>query len=300
MLSFITGKHHACDDTANTTQLCLPLATPQSSLPGECPVVPRRTGTLEEEIDILERLFLDLVDSTADGFADANISLSRLKRCLTQLPVSTRVRHIKFLAGNLVNILKAENMEEVFAILGLYWDFMNCGLLVEMIRRFEARVPDVKKELEKYLCRLKMFRCQTKVKEFIDNWVHTLPPYFGKLTMELDEVWMDRTLQELEEFVKEVCRKHALEPYAVLLKKAESGSVALTSAVQSSFPTRSLCVQISEMFLQKHGVLKMTFKKKCVYNIHQLILVSEKLVMLYIVLVDRCMYLHREGQTGAF
>ena len=171
MLSCITGMHHSCDDAANTTQLCLPLATPQSSLPGECLVVPRRTGTLEEEIDTLERLFLDLVDSTADGFTDAKINLIRLQRCLTQLPVSTRVRHIKFLAGNLVKILKAENMEEVFAILGLYWDFMNCGLLVEMIHRFEARVPDVKKELEKYLCRLKMFRCQTKVKEFIDNWV---------------------------------------------------------------------------------------------------------------------------------
>ena len=253
------------------------MATPQSSLPGECPVVPRHTGTLEEEINNLERLFLDLVDSTADGFTDAKIDLSRLKRCLTQLPVSTRVRHIKFLAGNLVNILKAENLEEVFAILGLYWDFMNCGLLVEMIHKFEARVPDVKKELEKYLGRLKRFRCQTKVKELIDNWVYILPPYFEKLTIELDERWMDRTLEELEEFVKEVCRKHALEPYSVLLKKAESGSVALTFAVQSSFSTRILHVQISETFLHEHGVLSMTFKKKCVYNIHQVILVSDVL-----------------------
>ena len=259
--------------------MCLPLATPQSSLLGESTVVPRHIGSLEEEINILERLFRDLVDSTADGFTDAHISLSHLKRCLTQLPVSTRVRHIKFLAGNLVNILKAENMEEVFAILGLYWDFMNCGLLVEMIHRFETHVPDVKKELEKYLCRLKMFRCHTKVREFIGNWTHPLPPYFGKLTMELDEIWMDRTLEELEEFVKEVCRRHALEPYAVLLKKAESGSVALTSAVQSSFPTRSLCVQISEIFLYEHAVLSVTFKKTCVYNIHQLILVSDVLIV---------------------
>ena len=59
---------------------------------------------------------------------------------------------------------------------------------------------------------------------------------------------------------------------------------------------RSLCVQISDMFLQKHGVLKMTFKKKCVYNIRQLILVSEKRLMLYIVLVDRYVDLHSEGQ----
>ena len=254
--------------------MCLPLATLKSSLPGESTVVPRNTESLEEEINILERLFLHLVDSTADGFTDAHVSLSRLKRCLTQLPVSTRVRHIKFLAGNLVNILRAENLEEVFGILGLYWDFMNCGLLVEMIHRFEDHVPHVKKELEKYLGRLKVFRCHTKVKEFIGNWAKPLPPYFGKLTMELDEVWMDRTLEELEEFVKEVCRRHALEPYAVLLKKAESGSVALTSAVQSSFPTRSLCVQISEMFLYEYGVLSVTFKKKCVYNIQQLILVS--------------------------
>ena len=141
----------------------LPSATPRLSLPGEYPIVSRRTGTLEEEIDALERLFLDLVDTTADGFIDANFSLHCLKRCLTQLPVSVKVRHIKFLAGNLVNILKAENIEDICAIHGLYWDFINCGLLVEMIHRFEKGLPDVKQELEKYLCKLKLFRCQTKV-----------------------------------------------------------------------------------------------------------------------------------------
>jgi len=235
----IPGEQEACCDADVATQLCLPSATPRSSLPGESPIVPRHTGTLEEEIDALERHFLDLVNTTADSFIDANLSLPRLKRCLTQLPVSAKVRHIKFLAGNLVNILKAENIEEIFAILGLYWDFLNCGLLVEMIHRFEKSLPDVKHELEKYLHKLRLFRCQTKVKEFIDNWLHTLPPFFGNLTLELDEVWMDRTLEELEEFIKEVCRKHAFEPYSVLLKKAESGSVALTGAVQSSFPTRN-------------------------------------------------------------
>jgi len=171
------------------------------------------------------------------------------------------------LAGNLVNILKAENIEEIFAILGLYWDFLNCGLLVEMIHRFEKSLPDVKHELEKYLNKLRLFRCQTKVKDFIDNWLHTLPPFFGNLTLELDEVWMDRTLEELEEFIKEVCRKHAFEPYSVLLKKVESGSVALTCAVQSSFPTRKLSVQISQSFLIQRGVLRVTFRKTCVYRL---------------------------------
>jgi len=105
------------------------------------------------------------------------------------------------------------------------------------------------------------------VKEFIDNWLHTLPPFFGNLTLELDEVWMDRTLEELEEFIKEVCRKHAFEPYSVLLKKVESGSVALTCAVQSSFPTRKLSVQISQSFLIQRRVLRVTFRKTCVYRL---------------------------------
>ena len=267
----ILGEQEASCDADVATQLSLPSATPRSSLPGDSPVVPSRAGTLEEEIDALERLFLDLVDITADSFTAANLSLTRLKRCLTQLPVSAKVRHIKFLAGNLMNILKAENIEEIFAILGLYWDFMNCGLLVEMIHKFEKDLPRVKDELEKYLYKLRQFRCHTKVKEFINNWIHPLPPFFGNLTLELDEVWMDRTLEELEEFVKEVCRRHALEPYSVLLKKAESGCVALTVAVQSSFPTRKLSAQISQSFLHQHGVLRVTFKKTCVYSIHHLI-----------------------------
>jgi len=247
-----------------------PSATPSLSLPGESLIVSRRTGSLEEEIDALERLFLDLVDTTVDSFIDANLSLPRLKRCLTQLPVSVKVRHIKFLAGNLVNINKAENIEEIFAILGLYWDFINCGLLVEMIHRFEKGLPDVKQELEKYLCKLRLFRCQTKVKEFIDKWVHPLPPYFGNLTLELDETWKDRTLEELDEFITGVCRQHALEPYSVLLKRTESGSVALTGAVQSSFPTKKVSAQISQSFLHQHGVLRLTFKRTCMYSIHLL------------------------------
>ena len=262
------GDQHICDDI---TQACLPLASQQLSGAGEFSVVPKCAKNLEEEINILERLFSDLIDATIDGFTDANISLSRLKRCLTQLPVSMRHRHIKFLAGNLENILKAETLEKVFAILGLYWDFLNCGLLIVMISKFETHVPDVKRELKKYLCRLKRFRCHTKVKELIDNWALPLPPYFGNLTMELDEKWKDHTLEELEELVKKMCCSQALEPYAVLLKKVNSGCVVLTSAVQSSLPTKSLCVQT---VLDKHGVLKVTFKMKCVYNIHQVILVS--------------------------
>ena len=277
----ILGEQEASCDADVATQLSLPSATPRSSLPGDSPVVPRRAGTLEEEIDALEKLFLDLVNTTADSFTAANLSLPHLKRCLTQLPVSTKVRHIKFLAGNLKNILKAENIEEIFAILGLYWDFMNCGLLVEMIHRFEKDLPRVKDELEKYLFKLKQFRCDTKVKEFINKWIYTLPPYFRNLTLELDEVWMDRTLEELEKFIKEICRKHAFEPYSVLLKMAESGSVTLTGAVQSSFPTRKLSAQISRSFLHQHGVLRMTFKMTCVYSSHHnLILVSGKEVYL--------------------
>ena len=285
-LSCTIGDEHTFGDT---TQVCFPLGSQQLSVAAES--VPKYAETLEEEINILERLFSDLIDSTIDGFTDANISLRHLKRCLTQLPLSVKHRHIKFLAGNLVNILNGKTLEEVFAILGLYWDFMNCGLLVVMIDRFETHVPDVKKKLENYLCRLKRFRSHTKVKELIDKWVHPLPPYFGNLTMELDKKWRDHTLEELEEFVNKVCRSQALERYAVLLQKAESGCVVLTGAVQSSLPTQSLCVQISQNFLLENGVLKVTFKTKCVYNIHQVILVSGNYIKetpyMYISVVSR-------------
>ena len=74
-------------------------------------------GEIEKEIEELEDQFLDVVDEAAKSLE--NIQLSKIKRSVTQLRVSVKYQHIKFLEQKLEAINSAQSVDAIFAILGL-------------------------------------------------------------------------------------------------------------------------------------------------------------------------------------
>ena len=113
---------------------------------------------LEDEFDGLANRAADDIEQSIKG---GETKLARVKSTITRLPVTIRHHHVKFLAGKLSAINKAESVNELFSILDLYWDFINCGLLERLTGRFGST-----QRLDIYLKRLKDFRVRTTVREF--------------------------------------------------------------------------------------------------------------------------------------
>ena len=222
--------------------------------------------TLEDKIHSLEEDFGEIVDRTASDIENSienhKTSLSKVKRRITQLPVSMKHLHIKFLAGKLSAINNAKNVDEFFSILGLYWDFMNCGLLQQLVNRFGS--SETQQRTEEYLKRLKEFRTDTTVREFTDKWTGCIPSNLADFVMEMGDEWLDRTLEEVEQFRIKLSRRCSLNEYALPLKKGTHNSVILCFALQRSFILNAEILQPLQQFLQEQGVLRVLFKGVCI------------------------------------
>ena len=224
-----------------------------------CPVNPLKCN-IEKEIEELEDHFFGVVVKAASCLE--GVLLAKLKMCVTQLPVSVKYQHKKFLEDKLSAIDNAKTVAAVFAILGLYWNFLNCGLLTELIRRLGN--AETKLLMEQYTEQLRRFRMKTKLGDFIGKWAQSTPPHFVEFKAEMGHAWRDCTLEDLEEFRKKLARSLCVEEYAVIIKSANAGSVVVTMALPSCLTGIADTLQPAFLELQKHGVLRMIFQGKCI------------------------------------
>lgn len=218
-----------------------------------------QANNLEDEIHELERLFNELVDKAARM---EKIDLFGLKLCIIQLPMSLKYPQLKLLSGKLSDILKAESVLEVFCVLAKCWDFLNCGLLNHIIDKFGSQ--NIKDEMAKYQEKLKDFRCRTTLRDYIGKWTHRVTRYFSEVKMEVTEEWLDRTLEDVEQFRRELSRQSSLEDYTLRFEKVSPGSVFLTWTLHSSFPIRGLVLLCTKELCSKYGVMKIMFKGICI------------------------------------
>ena len=127
---------------------------------------------IDSEIQELESLFLNIVSEAAEDLT--TIKLSKVKCCVTQLPVSVKYQHLCFLRQYRSAISNAKSVDEILAILGEYWDFLNCGLLDEVVRQLGN---DATKQLMKqYMKKLTEFRMKTKLGDFFWQGYTEYPP----------------------------------------------------------------------------------------------------------------------------
>ena len=221
--------------------------------------------SLESDIDKgiqeLECQFLKVVRKAGRDLR--TVDLSDIKFCVTQLPVSVKYQHLCFLRQYRSAISTAKSVDEIFAILGEYWDFLNCGLLDEVVRQLGN--DPTKQLMKQYMEKLKEFRMRTKLGDFFGRAAQNIPPHFTTFVTELGEGWKECTLEDLEQFRKELARSMYLKEYAMHFKCAEVDSVAITWAFHSSLPEITNIVESAFQLLEKkYGVLRVIFQGKCI------------------------------------
>ena len=269
MYAFSTGEHSASTATATTPttpgdhQQSSPVTAAEANL---CSTVvePSKVPTqlsesdIDSEIEELERQFSNVVSEAAEDLITVN--LSQVKLCLTQLPVSVKYQFLRFLKHNRSAINYAQNVDEIFAILGEYWDFLNCGLLNEVVHQLGS--DKAKQLIEQYMEKLNQFRMKTKLEDFFDEVrsIEDFPTHFTPFITEMGEDWRGRTLADLEDVRKKLAHFMHLKEYAMHFTSAQTDPIEIYWAVHSSVPVISDVLQSAFQLLEKkYCVLRVGF-----------------------------------------
>ena len=215
---------------------------------------------IDTEVRELEDDFLTVVRKAARDLRA--VELSDVKVCVTQLPVSVKYQHLHFLEHSRSAIMDATSVDAILAILGRYWDYLNCGLLNEVVHQLGS--GEIKQLMEQYMEKLREFRMKTKLGDFIDKTTKNIPPHFTAFVTEMGEDWRDRTLEDLQNFRKQLAHSMHLKEYAMHFDSVVTGSIAVTWALHSSLPAITDILQSAFQLLEKkYCILRMGLHQVC-------------------------------------
>jgi len=177
-------------------------------------LVQKEVDVVQQEKDVLVSMYDKLVENTVVTFSRQQENspefFCRLRATVAVLPTSLKYQHQYFLDRHSPQVAKATTVEEIFSILNMYCDFLNCGLLAHIIDKFGDK--SLKKELSNYTTALKEFCLRTKITDFIKTYGQTLnvPPGFVTVKMKMGIKWESSTLEDVEEYRKSVALDSAL------------------------------------------------------------------------------------------
>ena len=143
--------------------------------------------SIKEQVKQLQHEFRHLGYCTYKELVDEGISVDDVHAWLISLDVFQQQEHQDFIKDHLTNIEKLTSLNNLWARLGIYWNFLNFDLLEHLVNGFGSK--DLKQKMGSYNRNLQSFRKATRVCDFIDCWPSRVEPPPGK---------------ELKEFVTKV------------------------------------------------------------------------------------------------
>ena len=187
--------------------------------------------TVQQHVDELEAKFFELCDRARQEVNLSGITLPEFCMLLTQIPASMKDDKvtIRYFQKNIQVFEQCSSVNEIFYHLNLYWDFLNYGLLKQIIDRLEKK--QFKQKMEEYIHELTAFCKATTLREFSCAWHHRstkVPCDLKKLVTKHSKSWMECTLEEVEQFRKKFSVKFSLLEFVLILIRVEKGSVLIT------------------------------------------------------------------------
>ena len=110
---------------------------------------------MEDQVQHFESKFGDLVKRAYEEVTREMEPRSFLV-IFTYLPVSARHLHRKFIKKKLTNIPPPVTFEKIWSIQNLYWDFLNYGLLENII--YKCTCADLNEQMKNYVDELSAFK----------------------------------------------------------------------------------------------------------------------------------------------
>jgi len=228
-------------------------------------LVQKEVSVVQQEKDMLVSMYDKLVQDAVVTFSRQQEHspefFRRLRATVAVLPTSLKYQHQYFLDRHSHQVAKATTVEEIFSILNMYCDFLNCGLLAHIIEQFGDK--GLKKELSNYTTALKEFCLRTKITDFIKTYGQTLkvPPGFVTVKMKMGIKWESSTLEDVEEYRKSVALDSALAGYTIYVNGGVSQSIYLLWSVPHH-AIHFLAVAIDQLFCHQYHIEEVTIDGK--------------------------------------
>ena len=220
---------------------------PSASTTHPAAVINDPSQQVKEEIEQLEDSFADQVQQVkkeVEHFQEnftSMMSMTRSALCkkesedsefieefrdyLLFLPLSKKVAHAKFFDDREDDIIKAESVRKLLAILGRYCNYSNYDLLLHLIKKFcdiaeKNRMQDYCKSLEK-------FETTTPVNVYLDaiSASPAISEAFSRMAMKMNKPVSECTLHEIRKLKESLTENAFLHPYSVYIDTITESSV---------------------------------------------------------------------------
>ena len=193
--------------------------------------------SIKQHVKQLQDRFIHLAYCTYEELVDKSISVHNVHVWLTSLDVFRQREHQEFIKDHLTNIEKGTHLSNLWAKLGIYWNFLNFDLLEHLVSGFGSE--DLKKKMESYKFDLQSFRKATRICDFIDCWPERVePPPERELREFVAKVgyhWDHCTLEDLDMLEGVITRKFFLPRFAFWLREIMPGSITVTWLIPAPF-----------------------------------------------------------------
>ena len=196
------------------------------------------------------------------------VEFSHLRLSVVNLPGDLKSELNYFRKEIRDNMLAAKSVDEIFVYLSRHWDFLNYSLLEYLIDRHASE--KVKKEMGKYVEKIRVFRRNTKLQIFFKTRgrIPTVDKEFRKrVVTEHDMDCATATLEDIEKIRNNYNNELLLSNFSLLFYSVTCGSVEITWLVPESLVAHiQKSIKPSSPFMRNHNVTKFTIDGMIVYD----------------------------------
>ena len=208
-----------------------PLTTTQ--LPPNKQNFEEQVAAVKSSIEYLEEEFSKLKSAARKSLSEKEKKdetfTDEFRDHLLDLPVAKKAVHIRFFTRNEDEILNAENIRKLFAILSRYCNYSNYEIIFHVVKRFCHY--ELKGRMLTYRNSLTGFEKSTTVDVYLCA-ISARPggeisQGFIRMTMKINKPPCECTLYEIRELKESIEEKASLESYAMYIETPGEGSVCV-------------------------------------------------------------------------
>ncbi|CAI8038471.1 hypothetical protein GBAR_LOCUS21449 [Geodia barretti] len=190
-------------------------------------------ASIEDEIENLEDRFLQLTCETRAALSDREQQdknfLQSFSAFLLNLPVAKKVVHVTFFHQNEDEILKAKNIQSLFAIIGRYCNYSNYEIIVHIVKRFgDAKLNE---KIMMYCDSIKKCETGTTVAVYL-HAISALPDSdvcqgFIQMAMKINKPTSVCTMHEIRQLKESIAEKASVYSHCLYMESVAKGSVVV-------------------------------------------------------------------------
>ena len=215
-----------------------------------------RVQAIAEEAAQLQDRFATIVTHMTIWFVEKEEEsrefLKKFAITLTNLPLSNKHKHLKFLEKEEERINMAKNVREILNILRPYWNYRDYAFLEKILKEFGT--SELQKEMKEYISDLEDFEKRTSVQDYKSAALNEIPipDHFVELPLEYLKDPAQCSLYGVRQLVNGIVNRTTLTVgYGVLVKSLSCNSIKIILA----FPPEAyaeLSEVLDEQFMKTH------------------------------------------------